>query len=506
MSAGDVSQKLPGVAGAIAAAATVALLTGCGQHDGTMASRSVLDQIRARGELRVVTLNLPTTYYLGAQGPRGLEFLLASRFARDLGVNLVMYPVANEQAMQAELLQGRADIAAAQITDDPDWDRVGLAAAPYSNIPQLVCYRRDKPRPTSTAQFENAMLAVRAGSPQETLLEQLKRTVDPKMRWIETAPSWADPLEDVDAGDADYAITDAREFSFSHHLYPTVAVAFSLPQTRPVQWIVRRGGRDLLQRVNRFFSGIEHSGKLAQLMQESTGDTRTFVYGESREFQTMLTERLPRYRSWFEQASAETGLDWRLLAAISYQESKWDPNAVSEDGARGVMMLMADTAAQLGVKDRSNAEQSIFAGARYLAEVRAMIPQRIPEPDRTWFTIAAYNAGFGHVEDARVLAAALGKNADSWAAVRDELPLLQQQFWYSKAKHGYARGWEPVQMVDRVQRFLTLLEWQPGEGLASQTTRINEANAGPPPDNLQGGPQKVHISIARKAVKLAERG
>lgn len=494
---------------AVAVAAVVALLVGCAQHEAALSSQSVLAQIRSRGELRVVTLNLPTTYYLGAQGPRGLEFKLARLFAQDLGVNLVMYPVPNEQAMQAELANGRADIAAAQITDNADWDRVGLAAKPYASVPQLVVYRRDKTRPSSTAQLANATLAVRAGSPQESLLETLKRTVAPKMHWLETAPAWADPLEDVDTGDADYAITDAREFSFSHHLYPSVLVAFSLPQQRPVQWIVRQGGADLLKRVNTFFADLEQSGKLAQLMQQSTGDTRTFVYGESREFQEMITERLPRFRSWFEQASAETGLDWRLLAAVSYQESKWDPQAVSEDGARGVMMLMADTAAQLGVKDRTNAEQSIFAGARYLAEVRAEIPEHIPEPDRTWFTIAAYNAGFGHIEDARVLAASLGKNSDSWAVVRDQLPLLQEERWYDKAKHGYARGWEPVQMVDRVQRFLTLLEWQPGEGLASQTTRINEADSRPPADKLLGSAQKVRAStttIARKTTKLPERG
>lgn len=507
---GAVPQRWPAVARALAVAASVALLVGCVKLDTTAASRPALDQIRARGELRVVTLNLPTSYYLGAQGTRGLEFELARDFARQLGVSLVMYPVLNEQAMQVELEKGRADIAAAQITDSPDWDKVGLAANPYSNIPQLVVYRRDRARPTSTAQFENAKLAVRANSPQERLLETLKRTVAPKMQWVETAPSWADPLEDVDSGDADYAITDAREFSFSHHLYPTVMVAFELPQQRPVQWIVRRGAPDLLAQVNHFFDQITRTGQLATMMRQSTGDTRSFVYDESKEFQTMLYQRLPRYRSWFEQASAESGLDWRLLAAVSYQESKWDPTAVSEDGARGVMMLMAETAAQLGVKDRTNAEQSIFAGARYLAEVRDQIPLRIPEPDRTWFTIAAYNVGYGHVEDARVLAESLGKNANSWADVRGQLPLLQDERWYAKAKHGYARGWEPVQMVDRVQRFLTLLEWQPGEGLESQTTRVNPADYRPAKDDLaEAPPRKARArptSLSSRSTKPPVRG
>src|SRR5262249_30247713 len=113
----------------------------------------------------------------------------------------------------------------------------------------------------------------------------------------------------------------------------------------------------------------------------------------------------------------------------------------------------------------------------YLAQVHEMIPDRIPEPDRTWLTLAAYNVGFGHLEDARIITQALGKDPDSWAEVRQRLPLLAQERWYLHAKRGYARGWEPVQFVARIQRYLTLLEWQPGESAtresAAQATATN---------------------------------
>jgi membrane-bound lytic murein transglycosylase F len=442
----------------IAAVTLLAVLAAC--------SRShlpVLDQIRQRGELRVVTLNLPTCYYLGAQGTEGLEYQLASRFAAELGVKLELYPVANERAMQAELAAGRADIAAASLTSTPEWQRVGAAAAPYTLIPQLVVYQHNGQRPRDTLQLESARIAVRAGSPQEHILERLKRTVAPSLAWVQTAPSSADPVEDVDSGQAQYAITDAREFSFGHHLYPNVLVGFALPEERPAQWIVRRDAPELLEAVNNFFRALETSGELPALVQESSGDTRPFQYEESREFQAHVGDRLPRYRAWFEQAAAQAGIDWRLLAAVGYQESKWDPRAASSEGAQGIMMLTADTAQAMGIKDRTNPQQSIFAGARYLAQVRQMIPERIAEPDRTWLTIAAYNVGFGHLEDARVITQAQGKNPDSWADVRERLPLLAQARWYVQARRGYARGWEPVQFVDRIQRYLRLLEWQPGE-------------------------------------------
>ena len=442
------------------AAAGVLLLWGCTQHEP-----SALDAVRARGELRVVTLNLPTCYYEGAQGSEGLEYRLASRYAAQLGVKLTLYAVAGEAAMQEELAAGRADIAAASLTDSPEWQKVGDAAVPYANIPQLVVYQRSGVRPRETLQLESARLAVRAGSPQERILEKLRRTVAPTLQWVETAPSSADPIEDVDSGNAEYAISDAREFSFARHLYPNVLVGFALPDTRPVQWIVRKGAPALLESVDQFFGSLAQSGELSQLVQEASGDTRRFEYEESREFQTHVAERLPRYRAWFEEAAAQVGLDWRLLAAVGYQESKWDPRAVSDEGAEGLMMLTADTAQAMGIKDRTDPQQSIFAGARYLAQVRQMIPDRIPEPDRTWLTIAAYNVGFGHLEDARIITQALGKDPDSWTEVREELPLLAQGRWYTRARRGYARGWEPVQFVDRIQRFLTLLEWQPGDAV-----------------------------------------
>ena len=174
--------------------AALSVIASCGQRAPTPA----LDAIRARGELRVATLNLPTCYYLGAQGTQGLEFELASAYAARLGVRLTMYPLANERTLQAELAAGRADIAAASLTNTPEWSRAGDAAEPYARIPQLVVYPRNGVRPRDTLQLESAHLAVRAGSAQEHILQRLKSTMAPQLQWEETAPSAADPVEDVD--------------------------------------------------------------------------------------------------------------------------------------------------------------------------------------------------------------------------------------------------------------------------------------------------------------------
>jgi membrane-bound lytic murein transglycosylase F len=450
---------------ASAGALLLPALTGCMPETPP----SALEEIRARGELRVVTINSPTSYYLGTHGAEGLEFALTRAFAKELGVTLVMSPVSSQAAMQAELAAKRADIAAAQLTADPTWLFVGDAAEPYEQIEQLVVYRRGETRPRGTLQIESAKLAVRSNSPQEEILKKLKSTVAPNLEWVSTAPSSADPLEDVDSGQANYAIVDSREYSFARHLYPNVSVGFALPSSRPAQWVVRKNAPDLIARVNSYFRSLASSGEFGKLSAQASGDGRKFEYLESMRFQEHIAERLGTFRKWFEEAAVKTGIDWRLLAAIGYQESKWDPKAESGDGALGVMMLTADTAQEMGVTDRTDPRQNIFAGARYFAQVREKIPARIPEPDRTWFAVASYNVGFGHLEDARVLAQSRGKNPDLWTDVREHLPLLAQERWYVKAKRGYARGWEPVQFVDRVQRFLTLLEWRPTEAIASAT-------------------------------------
>ncbi|HEY4341909.1 MAG TPA: membrane-bound lytic murein transglycosylase MltF [Steroidobacteraceae bacterium] len=421
--------------------------------------RSV-NPVRTKGELRVVTLEGPTTYTKGTRGTEGLEFRLAQEFAREQGLDLYMYPVASPARMRAELAAGRADIAAAQVTADKSWAQVGNAAAVYDRIPQLVVYRRGEDRPAQ-ADLASLHLLVRAGSPQEEMLLRLKIRLLPKLGWTAISPHGVDPIRDIQSGVGDYAVVDAGEYSYARHLYPDVIPAFALPETRPVQWVVRHTDPDLYAAVNHFVETAQQTGLLTSLLAPPLQDRRVLAYEDTRQFHEDIAARLPQYRSWFEEASEQTGVDWRLLAAIGYQESKWDPQAQSSMGASGMMMLTADTADALGVEDRSDAHESILAGARYFQEVRAKVPAHIPEPDRTWLAIAAYNVGYGHVEDARRLAQMRGKNPDSWQDVREQLPLLADETWYDRLKHGFARGAEPAQFVDRIQRFLKLLEWQP---------------------------------------------
>jgi membrane-bound lytic murein transglycosylase F len=176
------------------------------------------------------------------------------------------------------------------------------------------------------------------------------------------------------------------------------------------------------------------------------------------DFREHIDTRLPALRPSFEAAGRDSGIDWRLLAALGYQESKWKARAVSPRGAQGIMMLMPQTATKMGVKNVFEPDENIMGGARYLAYMKERIPKRILDPDRTWLAMAAYNIGIGHLEDARIITQMRKKNPDRWADVRANLPRLSDPDWHTRVKRGYANGRETAQFVERVSQFAAILE------------------------------------------------
>jgi membrane-bound lytic murein transglycosylase F len=441
----------PPLAARAAVAVLVSLwLTYCGREP------SALERIRDRGELRVVTLGVPHTEYVPGQGPQALEVELATQFATRLGVRLVMHTVATEADLLEELRSHRADVAAAHLAFDARWSGEVLPAHPYDQVRQIVVYQRGHFAPRQLGELVGHPLVVAAASPQAAILARLKASARPDLEWTELAG--ADPLAEVAAGRAELTVLDATDFAAATARFPALGVGFDLPERRPAQWLVGHSALDLRNAVDAFFADLESTNDLREIVARYDVERPHFRLRAGRDLVDHMVERLPGLQELFETASASTGVDWRLLAAIGYQESHWNPLATSPNGAAGIMMLMPDTADELGVEDRDDPRENIMAGARYFVQVHAMIPERIPEPDRTWLALAAYNVGFGHLEDARIITQMRGGNPDRWADVSEHLPLLADESFYPLAKRGYARGWEPVQFVERIRGFLHVLE------------------------------------------------
>jgi membrane-bound lytic murein transglycosylase F len=420
---------------------------------------TVLEQIIRSGELRVVTRNLPSAYYLGAAGPQGPEYELASRFAAELGVRLYIYSVPNVADALREVESRRAHIAAAGLSRGIQLPPDTGFGPPYQQVKEHLIYRQRDTRPRDVEQAGEGHIEVVAGSAHVATLEQL-RLSHPNLSWVENPTTETEELlYRLSRREFDYTVADSNEFAIGRAFHPEIRIAFDLSEGKSLSWVVDTRDPSLLQRVTAFYSSLKAEGQLAVILDSYYAGAERFDYIQARVFMQHIATRLPLYRQWFREAAAEVGVDWRVLAAIGYQESHWDPLATSPTGVRGLMMLTEDTARRLNVVDRLDPRDSIFGGARYFVAVRNQIPKRILEPDRTWFALAAYNVGIGHLEDARILTQMHGKNPDSWVDVREHLPLLTQAKWYTRVKRGYARGWEPVRFVDNIRSYIDILNW-----------------------------------------------
>lgn len=418
-----------------------------------------LEKVHSRGELVVGTRFAATTYYKGAGGSTGLEYDLARLFANQLGVDLRLKVADSFSKILPWVVEGQVDLAAAGITvTERRQEYVRFGPSYHTVTAQLV---RRLGNPISN-QFDGlaGRLEVVAGSSHVEYLQKAKRR-HPSLTWVENYELESESLLFmVSSGKIDFTVADSNEITMNRFLYPDLKVAFDVSLPEPLAWAFPIGPDDsLYKEAQAFFARIKEDGTLGRLMDRYYGHLPEFNYVGTSSFLKHIRTRLPKYRELFMQGGDAIGEDWRLLAAIGYQESHWNPKAVSPTGVRGIMMLTRNTTEYLGLNNRVDPQQSILGGARYFSLVKKKVPARISEPDRTWLALAAYNIGFGHLEDARKLTEGQGGNPDKWVDVKERLPLLSQSKWYRSTEYGYARGQVSVQYVENVRSYYDILIW-----------------------------------------------
>jgi membrane-bound lytic murein transglycosylase F len=326
-----------------------------------------------------------------------------------------------------------------------------LWTQPTYAIEPVVIYHLEAAKPRSFRDLANDEVAHTAG------LDALIAAHDEVIWHDATNLSHHALIAQVSDGDIDYAVVPAADAFAMRNMLPGYDIAFAADRRRDLAWAVAPQRRALLEDLDRFLAAAREErlvARLASLYFEPPGQVERI---DAAIFRDRVRTDLARYRSLFEQAQAASSIEWRLVAAIAYQESQWDPSATSETGVRGFMQITEETATQLRVADRLDPAAATLAAARYLATLKAKLPARIAEPDRTWLALAAFNIGAGHLEDARVLAQRQKLNPDLWSDVRQALPLLALPEHYELAKNGYARGGMPVVFVDRVRAFHDIL-------------------------------------------------
>jgi len=432
---------------------TTLILSACEKENDS----SNLSRILARGYINVGTIFGPTNYYTTANGFAGFEYELAKKYADSLNVELRIVPMYSLDELFIKLNTGEVDLLAAGLSiTDKRLQRFRFAPS-YETISQKLVFKQGNVRPRKVADLTGKLM-VTSGSSYVENLENIKQTHS-ELTWRETTEFDSEELlRKVLSGEIDYTIIDSNSLAINRRYYPEISIGFSIDKPEPLAWMVSKNSADdILASLVEFFGIVHHDGTLLALDDKYYGHIEQFNYVETRTFIKAVGETLPKYQPLFEKYAQE--LDWRLLAAISYQESHWNPTARSYTGVRGMMMLTLATAKQMGIKSRLDTEQSIRGGAKYFKRMIAMMPDRIPTPDRIWFALASYNIGFGHLNDARIITQRQGGDPDRWVEVKTRLPLLQQKKYYKNTKYGYARGEEPVHYVDNIRRYYDTLTW-----------------------------------------------
>lgn len=428
-------------------------LSGCSRPD-------TLETLKAEGVLHVITRNAPTIYYEDQDGPTGYDYELAHRFAEHLGVELRVRLVPGNADILQVLDRGYAHIGFTGLAINEEWDGRFQTIGNGLTSESIVIYHRDLSRPADFQALTETATTLHVAGDSNHIRHLQAQSVSETLPEIEVHPGLdaAGVLERVEDGRFTAAVIDANELALNHVYFPNVMRAFSMAREEDIAWLFPvRHDDSLVLAAQAFLDELRDNGTLAQIRERFYGHLDRLNYVGARTFDLHVEERLPEFKPFFQQFGDEFGVDWRLLAAIGYQESNWRPDAVSPTGVRGLMMLTLNTAKYIGVDNRLDPVESISGGARYFRRVHARISDQVPEPDRTWFALASYNVGSGHLEDARQLTKNAGRDPDRWMDVKEFLPLLSQKEWYSQTRFGYARGNEPVTYVQNIRRYYDVL-------------------------------------------------
>ena len=446
----------------------ISLLIGCNSIEivDDTPTLSQLEQIQTAGVLKVASRNGSTTFFEGRNGPTGFEYHLAKEFADELGVTLEITNNESLDSIFTGLETGDINIAAAGLTKTQTKTQTKKTGAIYSSayldITQQLIYHSRNKAPTSPKDLIGRSILVIANSAHTALLTELKQTY-PELTWIEQEDAESTELLDkIESGEIEFTIINSNEYAVNRGLYPNTRIAFDIAEPQQLAWALSNN-KDTLDdslelAVNQFMNRISTDGTLVKLKDIFYGHANNVDQIGSKTFMRKIKQRLPKYVDEFKTAAELYNLDWQLLAAVAYQESHLNPLATSPTGVRGMMMLTQITAKEVGIKNRIDAKQSIHGGAKYLSKIMKRFSD-IDEADRTWFTLAAYNVGFGHVRDARKITDLQGGNPNRWMEVKERLPLLQKKAYYKYTRYGYARGQEPVTYVQNIRHFYNLLTW-----------------------------------------------
>lgn len=418
-----------------------------------------LAEVEKSGTLRFITQNNAHTYYTYRGEPVGFEYDLAAAFADHLGVELEVV-TAPWSELFSTLQEEEGSVIGTSLTVTEEREEEVAFSEGYMVVRQEVIVNASNRRIRDLTDLVGLDVHVRSGTSYEARLRELQRGGLRTSLVLHSDLPTEELIRQVAEREIEATVADTNIALLNRRYYPDVRLAFSISAPQLIAWAVRPEDQKLLEAINSFFDEIKENGRYERIYDRYYREVEVFDYFDIKVFHRRISSRLPRFVEAIKREASRYDFDWRLIAAMAYQESHYHPVAMSHTGVRGLMQVTEATAEEMGIDNRLDPEQSIHAGVKYLSILRGRFEEIANPRDRLLFSLAAYNVGYGHVRDAQILAREQGLPPDRWNSLEETLPLLRQPEYYRKTKYGYARGTEPVRYVNRILTYYDILRQQ----------------------------------------------
>ena len=467
-------------------------------------SQSLQENIAAPAEattniIRAAIRISPATSFDRLHGQLGFEHELLNQFAQYAGKKLELVEYKSVEAMYNALDENEVDIVSSGYGISELFSDTYDMSQSYRDEKIVTVYKTGNHRPLIAKHLLNKRVATIANSQHSDELRNLQQQL-PSLAWQELETiDYIDLLSRVESKEIDVALISLTDFQMYRGAFPSLGVGFSSPNKIEHRWGFGENERQkhIADLAKSFFDQRQTTAEISILKERYFSPSEGLNQYSAYEFARNIKKRLPQHIDLIETVAADNYVDWRFLAAVSYQESNWIPQATSPTGVRGMMMLTRKTAGEMGISDRLDVENSLRGGIGYYLKLRNRLPLSITGPDRDWMALAAYNVGAGHLEDARVIAQRKGGNPNLWHDVKHALPLLQQAKYYKNSRRGYARGREALHYVQQIRHYIDVLILndfveQHRIYLANNPSRLNTVNAITKTDN------KLDLALTEK--------
>ncbi len=412
-----------------------------------------LDGLKKRGRLRMITRNNALTYFIHRGMQVGYEYELLKEFARrnDLRLEIV---IPDDHAKLLDYLnEGKGDVVAAAMTINEDRSAMAEFTTPYNEVDEVVVVRSEEEDIYGFGDLAGRTVHVRGSS---SFLAPLRAAAD-SVEGLEIVELPGDVETEeimlaVEDGTYDVTIADSNLLEVEQAYGHDLKAAFSIGPAS-LGWAVREDNPALLAALNQYISQ-EKRGLFFNLMRKKYFENIRTIAKSKDSLRVDLSGQLSPYDDHVKRFAGHYGQDWRLITAQMYQESRFDPDAVSWVGAQGLMQVMPATGEQMGFTELHDPEEGIHAGVKYMDHLLGRFDPKLPMETRVHFALASYNVGYGHLLDARRLARQKGWDANRWFGhVEEAMLLLSRPEYYSRARYGFCRGGQPVHYVENIQQY-----------------------------------------------------